>query len=577
MKLLNCKVTNFGSYPELEIDFSNIGLGLVYGKTGSGKSTLADIAAWALFGITAKGGNADEIRSWDGTGSTRCVLEVSSREGDIEVTRIRGVQGKNDLYWTEESDHNNEIRGKDLTETQKLLEQRLGVSADLYLASSYFHEFSDAGRFFTAKAKDRRELFEGIANLQLPSLVGMRATAARKLTRTELEKAERESSARAASLSSLRAVQRAAVADAKGWQEKQAKVILGLEEKCQNFKEEKQKSLWELEVKFGEWEESATAEEAKLLLELRAMGRVLQSDDAFDSMLADAQTAKDDLDRQRCPECDGPSSGRQSAELGKEILALSLAKRDNLARIKEFETLSNKITTVQEAVNPFAAKIETLKASANHYQAQLFVEKGKENPFEEQVARFTKQIEKAEADLLYREAQKSNLKRRHDALDALYDLSSQLRAELLRKAVHEIEAATNRRLEKHFDAEIRVSFALEDADKLEVSIQKSGHECVYTQLSKGQRQLLKLAFVTSVMKAAANNAGIHFPNLFFDEALDGLDGDLKVKAFGLLQELETEHESILVIDHAPEFQNLFTKRYHVTLEGDYSRVEEISE
>ncbi len=90
---------------------------------------------------------------------------------------------------------------------------------------------------------------------------------------------------------------------------------------------------------------------------------------------------------------------------------------------------------------------------------------------------------------------------------------------------------------------------------------------------KGQRQMLKLSFVLSVMAAASNKAGVHFDNLFFDEALDGLDTDMKVKAYGLLEELATRHGSVLVIDHAPEFQALFDRRYHVTLDGDHSHIE----
>jgi ABC-type multidrug transport system ATPase subunit len=74
------------------------------------------------------------------------------------------------------------------------------------------------------------------------------------------------------------------------------------------------------------------------------------------------------------------------------------------------------------------------------------------------------------------------------------------------------------------------------------------------------------------MKAAANNVGLQFTSLFFDEALDGLDTDLKLKAFNLFESLAQTHETIFVIDHSPELQNLFHKKYYVILENDNSKL-----
>jgi DNA repair exonuclease SbcCD ATPase subunit len=77
------------------------------------------------------------------------------------------------------------------------------------------------------------------------------------------------------------------------------------------------------------------------------------------------------------------------------------------------------------------------------------------------------------------------------------------------------------------------------------------------------------------MTAAANKVGIHFNLLMLDEALDGLDSDLKVKAFNLLSELEKDHASILVIDHAQELKSLFNRRFDVFLEQDRSFIREV--
>ena len=128
MRLLEIDVTNFGSYKRFSFDFTNRGLVLIQGHTGSGKSTALDAVVWMLYGQTAKDGNADDIRSWfcSEDEETHGILNIGIGTSSIGITRIRGKV--NDLYWVEESSE--EVhRGKDLTETQKLLEKRLGVSS----------------------------------------------------------------------------------------------------------------------------------------------------------------------------------------------------------------------------------------------------------------------------------------------------------------------------------------------------------------------------------------------------------------------------------------------------------------
>ncbi len=151
-----------------------------------------------------------------------------------------------------------------------------------------------------------------------------------------------------------------------------------------------------------------------------------------------------------------------------------------------------------------------------------------------------------------------------------------LRAELLKMAINAIQEETNNYLERYFDSELRIHFTL-DGDSLDVGVQKSGNSCSYKQLSKGQRQLLKLTFALSVMAASANQSGVKFENLFFDEALDGLDEKLKLKAFTLFEALEPSFTSIFLIDHAPAFQNMFTKKFAVGIEGDKSYIKEAHE
>lgn len=164
MKVLEVSVKNFGSYKSLDFDFrGQNGLTLIQGPTGSGKSTFCDIIPWILFGRTAKGGTVDEVRSWNTSEVTEGFAIIEYQPGfSISITRKRKP---NDLYYsTEDLEFN---RGKDLQDTQKIINSILGMDFDLYLASSYYQEFSQTAQFFTTNAKTRRQICEQLVDLTM--------------------------------------------------------------------------------------------------------------------------------------------------------------------------------------------------------------------------------------------------------------------------------------------------------------------------------------------------------------------------------------------------------------------------
>ena len=75
------------------------------------------------------------------------------------------------------------------------------------------------------------------------------------------------------------------------------------------------------------------------------------------------------------------------------------------------------------------------------------------------------------------------------------------------------------------------------------------------------------------MQTVANHNGLDFKQLFFDEALDGLDDTLKSKAFNLLQKLSTQYDQIYVVEHSQAFKSLFDTTYAVTLVNGESVIE----
>jgi len=121
MRIISCTAENFASYKKLEFSFDSEGLALIQGATGSGKSTLCDLVPWVLFGKTAKGGAADEVISWNNKGITKSLITIETKPGVIyDITRIRGNKS-NDLYFTDAFINQSPVRGKDLADTQKMI------------------------------------------------------------------------------------------------------------------------------------------------------------------------------------------------------------------------------------------------------------------------------------------------------------------------------------------------------------------------------------------------------------------------------------------------------------------------
>ena len=577
MKLGRCEAWNFGSYPHLEIDLANIGLGLIYGKTGSGKSTIPDIPCWAMFGVTAKNGAADDVRSWQTPNEpTKVILDVQLHEGSITITRIRGRAGQNDLYWTESTTPDKKERGKDLAETQRRLSARIGCDADLYLSASYFCDFSPSGSFFLAKSKERRELFEKIAALDFPVKLADKLSEARKASKKDLEKTELDSSKISGKIEQLKASEEDLLNRYSHWELKRGDRLHTAQTKVSTIKASiEASSARQFNIDF-------IKEELKELSTQKPVHKKSLSvyNDYVSALavLTAEHSRLSSVNTHQCPTCLSPQESNfnrkeRVKELSREI---KIATSD----VNRAEGILDSLTDIIEKEPSLTAslrKLEEAQAEACRLLAQaqqeLQAANNEDNPFTEPHNRVIKDLETAAASKASLNAQNRSIGRRVASLSLLYDLSFNLRSELLKKAVKDIETSTNNYLEKYFDAEIRVSFSANDADNLDVIIQKSGFECNFKQLSKGQRQLLKLCFSISIMQASANSAGIHFSNIFMDEALDGLDEELKIKAFNLFSELETEHESILVIEHAPAFQNLFSKRYQVIMDSDVSSIE----
>lgn len=472
MRVISCSVDNFASYKKLDFNLIDQGLSLVQGPTGAGKSTLCDILPWVAFGKTSKGGPVDEVRSWAPVGNTVGRVCISTDKGFLNITRIRGSTKDNDLYFY--YDLGSTQRGKDLNDTQKLINNLLGVDYDLYLAGAYFHEFSQTAQFFTTTAKNRRAICEQLVDLSLA-------------TNLQLKIKDKDRHLRIAI----------------GTIEEQIRTL------DSNTQLLKRLQLTE-NTKAAKWDEEH-----------------VKTKDYTIKRYNDFEANRKKIVSKKCNSCG------TVLEQPKEI--------------------------VDESTNPHLERLALLELETN--------------PHTGAVKDYRTNINENLSDLELLDHNKSKFITELSDIEQLADVVADYRSTSIKNTVRSLETQTNQMLTAHFDAEIRVVLDVEQADKIDITISKDGNECSYTQLSKGQRCLLKLCFGVSVMRTVANHHGIKFSQIFFDEALDGLDDTLKVKAYSLLLTLSQEYESIFVVEHSEALKTMFPSSYTVQLVNGESQIE----
>lgn len=559
VKILSAQVSNFASYKNLEFNFDDQGLCLIQGTTGSGKSTLCDVIPWLLFGVTAKDGAADEVLPWNAEGSTEGYVLIELNSTIVQVHRSRKP---NDLYYItyDEYAHGQDTRGKDLNDTQKQINQLLGFDADIYLSGAYFHEFSKTANFFTANAKIRRTICEQIVDLTLAKNLQTKTVDSKKQVKKSLDELDKSIAIARSNLEALKSNLIRARVDGASYETDKIAESNRLSALSDTFETDKKKLI-------DKFLKHSITHSTQSIRDLATIEATLEQQLVLYTKTKDTLQALNSKAVETCLECGNPKEKHLLNEITEQnYLFTDIMK--NIKRLKQDKG------TLLNAPNPYAEQLTNAENLLNTYNEQIVALHKKTNPHAANIVRTEQEIDSKQSKLDYLNNDLIKLNIELSDLDLLSEVTDTFRASLITNTIGFIQDETNNLLSNHFDAEIKVLFSATTADKLDTIIFKDGNECSYTQLSKGQRQLLKLCFGVSIMKAASNHSGITFNSLFFDEALSGLDDSLKRKSFSMFETLATQYSSVFVIDHNNDFKSLFSKKYAVELTNEGSVINE---
>ncbi len=559
-------VANFGSYEMFEFNFSIPGLHLISGPTGAGKSTICDLIPWVLFGRTAKNGAANDVLAWNAKGDTEGTVFLDVRGRTIEIYRRRGKNG--DLYLSESDGLLR--RGKDVTDTQRLINQVLGITADQYLVSAYYHEMSHTAQFFQTTAKNRRQITEQLVDLTQVIKASEGLVAKRKEFKEEIESQQALADKAEARLEQLDSITVRQIRLAADWDISQGHKIEELEDKINTFSTNKKAKHAELTDDAFQWNIETSAKMATLI------NRQLQQKAQLDKAQIDLELAiakQQDLEHSElCKEC---GSRKNSNLLYKHASVVSDYQAQVTSFKRDIANTKNNIETVTGLKNPIYKYVQENQDSTNVYVEQLKSVINETNPHLRTLSEYKTGIEALRSELELKNDEISGFEQALSHINLAIETSDTVRQALIETTMREVEQETNRLLAAHFDAIMRIEFIAEEFDKLDVNITKDGNLCSYTQLSKGQKQLLKLCFAVSCIKTAANRSNVKFEQLFFDEAFEGLDDVLKIKSFSLLEELQSEYNSVYVVEHNSDLKTMFTSRFEVNNINGNSQIEKV--
>ena len=529
MKILSLTLSNFASYKELGFTFNDKGVALIHGATGSGKSTFMDAPPWILFGKTSKGCNADEVISWNEE-QTKGVIRLEINGVIRTVTRERGP--RSDLYL----DNAPPIRGANLQDTQNLINQLLGFDYDMYMASAYYHEFSQTAQFFTTTSKNRRTITEQLVDLSLPLKLSDNIKINLKSIKTDLVKTTTEQIKASTKYFALQSTLKEVSHQFESWGYQQTTRIGAVSIRASQFDISKAGRIKNLQ---------------KQIIDI-----------GYDPIAVNYTTEALEADLppefDPCAACGTPKHSKERQTALEVIKDIKEEAKLHKIKGKEIQALLKQLEEIQASTNPYEEQLNDLNIQTN--------------PHTKTIVTLTNNLNQADKDLNQADNTIIQLKDRELNLELLSDAVTTLRNELVKNTIESLESQTNTLLQEHFENEIQINLSVIESDKLEVLITKDSNEASYTQLSKGQRSILKLCFGTAVMKTISKHNNLDIKQLFFDESLDGMDDINKLRSIRLFETLALEYDSIYIVEHSSEVKARIDQKYLVTLNNEESQI-----
>ena len=600
MKIKKIKVENFLSFNEFEIDFSNKGLCLLEGfnhdeggSNGSGKSSIFNAVIFALFGDLPKKIKVDEVIN-DSTGKA-CKVDIEIEEGANKYLISRGRKPNFLNFYV----NGEKISDIDATQTQKLIEKKIGLNFDIFVNSVYFPQNSI--NFLSLNDTQKKTILTDIINLSI-------FDTALRLVKSDLKKVESDYQALVINKKNYEENLTKAQADIQNYRLK----LNSFEQERSNKKQLMLNEIQTIEVSIKQSE--AKIEELRVvLLNNQAQVKKLQEEkiqkisaiNTLETEYDNAVRARDLLQSQiaginsklvkynsvnsgTCSSCFQEVTNLNHLTAIKEaeqtqLISLenqlkgvinqiaALPSRQKLSQIRSsLDITINDATTVSNSTSNELEKttlvVQNYKSRLGDLLKHVADENEVSNPYIEILNNTENTFGELTLKLQANSLEETKQKAKFDKLQALKDVfgTNGVRSYVFDSVLNELNFRTNEYLAKLFEKDVRILFSSQvESDGLikqafTTQILIDGVSVGMGKFSGGEERRLIFAVNLAIADIMANRSSNNFNIMFLDEAFDGLDFEGKRKCMDLLLDLAETKDSIMMIDHGNEFKTLFS-------------------
>ena len=567
---------NFLSWEYLEFDLSK-GVTLIDGynyddntSEGSGKSSVINSLCWAMFGKLPKDVKIDDVIK-QGQKGTCVTLQID----DYEIKRSRGP---NTLLFTKAGKN---VGGRTATDTQKKIEETLGISFKLFTQSIYFAQ-NNYSKFITATEEDKAKILSEIQDLTI-------FDAARKETHEnykdlyvsikELKHKQDLFKEKQSSIDSyiteLKTNRVKYEDQLKDFEEKTKLRIFNLEKKV------KEVSALEIDIDSLQKEIEATnlvnmknkekQRDLKLItFELGLLEKQIKTKEEHLVLIKD----------NKCPTCDQSIVNSSLYEKEEESLKkLQLNKEELISKqketvLEEVEDLTDKIQKLEDL------KKEHSAGSANKYLIDELRLNLLNNQLESTISDLVKSIDSKGEELkqilkqIEINDQTLNLKQtelaKYEVLKASF---KEVKTYLFETLLRELTVKTNYYVSELFNIPVQVnyrSFTEEDkVNKIETRIIMDGEDRAIGLLSGGQLKRVEIATNLALNEIICNRT--MFSLRIFDEPFSGLSESSMSKCIKLF---EKQKGVTILIEHNSIIKNIVDRVFEIEYKNGTSKLKE---
>lgn len=642
MRPLGLELANFLAFADAKVDFRDLhGLVLLSGEhrgtdaaadsNGAGKSALIDGLCWALYGKMARPKHrAEDVVRRQVGGNCRVGLVFLDRDGrEIEIVRHRKHDRHKDALLL--SNDGVDARGSSTAETQKRIDQIVGMDFDTFAGSVLFTQHPLRGRFAELSDEQKKDLLDSILGVEVLGRARELVKGELRAKESELAKTEGRAQALRNQLAWIERQRAECVVRSQAWEREHEARLGALTRRGETLRAEREALRAREPVvpvaraPSGALDELAIATQALERAEAGARRADAELEKRSSRFQAQGATARALLTRLQgelaklktlgdaCPVCKQPISaathvahadaiGEEMSEHARTILAAreelagveaarararAVWLADRQERERQIAEIRKRAEAGRAAEAQHAAwrrEADALARQLAHADEALAAASKEENAFSALVAKAEVEQQDQQEGLAACEEDLGRLRTEIERL-RFWDhgfgprgLKSYLFDSILpllnARAAFYADLLTQGTLRVQFSTTIEKGDALED--RFSVSITTRSGVDSYGLLSGGERQRCNLIINFALQDLVASRACRPVPIAIYDEAFEGLDRAGVEAAVRVLSEAAREKELVLVVTHQEHLKDLFAHELRVISERGQSVVEPIS-